>query len=363
MNRRRFLQACASGATLALSGCADPFGALNASTTQPVKSIKILHWREYIADAVVQQFQREFGTQVLIDVATGNEQMRAAIAADASHGYDLVIARDYVVSSMIEAGLLLRLVRANLPNFANIASANRALYYDGTNSYAVPYFWGTTGVLYDPLRTQAPITNWRQLLEPAPDLIGRIGMLNDAREILAVALRVIGLTGNSIQQGDIEAARQVLLKQRRSVANYDSAQVNAQRVLAGELTAAMTSTHNAVAARRQNRSLVYALPDPVTTVRQDNMVVPRGAPSQHSAEVFINFMLRPDMAARNANDIGAATPNGRVLREKLIDPAMLNDTSLYPPLSQLGGRFEWLTRLPADADSRYAAVLAELMAG
>lgn len=360
MNRRRFLQACAGGAALTLTGCAAPFGALNGSATQLARSIKILHWSEYIASAVVQQFQSEFGTQVLVDVAVGSEQLRAAIAADASHGYDLIIARDYVVSNLVDASLLLALNRANLTHFDNIASANRALYYDGGNRYSVPYFWGATGVLYDPARTRTPITDWRQLLEPAPELVGRIGMLNDARETLAVALRVAGFSGNSVLPAEIDTARAVLLKQRRSVANYDSAQVNAQRVLAGELTAAMTSTHNAVAARRQNSALVYVLPGPVTTVRQDNMVVPRGAPSQYSAEIFINFMLRPDIAALNTNAIGAATPNDRILRDKLVDPVLLNDASIYPPLSQAGSRFEWLTQLTADVDARYTAVLAEL---
>ena len=118
--------------------------------------------------------------------------------------------------------------------------------------------------------------------------------------------------------------------------------------------------HNAVAARRQKSSLVYVLPEPVSTVRQDNMVVPRGAPSQYTAEVFVNFMLRADVAARNTADIGAATPNEKIMRDKLLDPAVFNDASIYPPLAQAGRRFEWLIDLPPGATAQFQQVLDEV---
>ncbi len=348
-------------ASAAASGCAQVLRTAPArSALSP--TLKVFHWSEYIAGAVVKRFEEEFGVRLLLEFTTNNEQIRDAMRADpgGAHGYDLIVIADYMVAAMIADNQLETIDFANVPNAGNISPRNRNLYYDPTGAFSMPYFWGTTGVLYDPARVPAPILLWKQLLSPAPQLMGSIAMLDDARETVATALRVLGHSGSSDRPAEIGAAKALLLEQRRSIANYDAPQTNSQRVLAGELAAGVTYTNNAMAARRARPELRYALPDPVTTVWQDNMAIPRGTPNKRTAEAFIDFMLRPDIAAANAIEVGAASPNALAVKQKLITETLTSNTAIYPELVGAGGKFEWLLNLQPEVAALYDAAFAEV---
>jgi spermidine/putrescine transport system substrate-binding protein len=365
MNRRNFLSAsfCAL-ATTSLAACG-----LNAPPPDPVdrsrlaRTLKALFWSEHVSNAVTRKFESDYSLSVLIDTTNNDEHIRNAIQNNATHGYDVVVASDFMVATLIAQNSLERLDRANIPNLRHIAPRHRQLYYDPENAYSMPYFWGTTGVLFNPEQLDTPITTWQQLLAPTPKLVGRIGMLDDARETVAVALRALKLRGSATQPEQLAEARQVLLQQRASVANYDAPQINSQRVAAGELSVAMTRTYNAMAAIRERPGLIYALPDPVTTVWQQNFAVPAGAVNRYTAEVFINFMLRPDIAGENARAVGAATPNDSAIRSGVIDAAVLNNPVIYPNMVDEGAKFEWLTSIDLQSNARYEALLAELKRG
>jgi spermidine/putrescine transport system substrate-binding protein len=363
IDRRLFLQGAAyAGLSAALGACANPFAPAAVDRARLAQQIKLFHWRDYIAPDVLEAFRKEYGVTVLLDTASSNQQIQQTIAATADHGYDLITITDYTVATMSAASLLQK-----IPDTASrlgvISTTHRGLYYDPRNEYSIPYFWGTTGVLYDPARVSNPITSWMQLLTPPERLIGRVGMLDDARETLAVALRTLNHPGSTADRAQLEAARQVLLRQRRDVANYDSSAVNSQRVQEGELIVAMTRTQHAISAIQQNPGLRYALPDAVSTIWQDSLCIPVGAPSAYTAGVFIDFVLRPEIAALNASAIGAATPNAEVLRRKLLDAAVLNDALIYPDVSVSGDRFEWLLPLTLETNTRYQAIFDEVKAG
>ncbi len=364
INRRTFLGSSLTAlASLGLSACG-----IGAATPAPVdrgrlaRSLKVLFWSEQISTTVIRKFETEYSLGLIIDITSTNEQIQTTLQ-DASHGYDVVIASDYMIATLIGEGRLEKLDAANIPNLRYIASRHRQLYYDPENAYSMPYFWGTTGVLYNPEQLPTPVTSWEQLLTPAPALVGRIGMLNDARETIAVALRTLKYRGNSTDSAQLAQALQLLLRQRKSVANYDTPQTNSQRVASGELIAAMTRTHNAMAAIRERPGLVYALPDPVTTVWQHNLAVPVGAANRYTAEVLINFLLRPDIAAENARDVGVATPNDGAIRSGTLGAAVLNNPVVYPNLIDGGAKFEWLININPASAGMMQTMLTELSRG
>ncbi len=351
-----------AGLGVVLSACANPFARESIDRAQLAPKLTILHWHDYIAHGLLDDFRAAHGVSVLLDTASSNQQIQQTIAAGADHGYDLITITDYAVAMMSSAGLLQRIVSPS-DRLSVIAPTHRGLYYDPDNAYSIPYFWGTTGVLYDPARVSNPITSWMQLLAPPDHLIGRIGMLDDARETLAVALRALKYSGSTADRRQLEAARQLLLRQRRFVANFESSAVNSQRVLQGELIVAMTRTQHAMAAIRQNPALRYALPDAVSTIWQDSMCIPAGAPSAYTAGVLIDFLLRPPNAARNAREVGAATPNLGVLRDKLLDAATVSNALIYPDVAASGERFEWLLPLTQATDAHYREIFEEVRAG
>jgi spermidine/putrescine transport system substrate-binding protein len=363
LSRRSLLQAALAGsASMLLSACGDlattplpPEDTVDRS--QLSRTMRLLLWSETISNSVVQRFESAFGLDLLIDVANSNEDIAATLRSGETHGYDLAVVGDYMVATLISAGALNPIDVSKATNSRHIGERHRGLHYDPANSYSLPYFWGTTGVLYDPERVPEGIASWSQLLEPAQSLTGRIGMLDDAREIVAVALRASGAKGSSEARNDLRAARETLLRQRRFVAAYDPPQTNSQRVLMGELDAAMVRTHNAMAARREKPALRYVLPNPICTVWQHNFVIPKHAPSPYTAAALINFMLRPEIAAENSRAVGAASPNQTARVRGLLDKAQTDDPAIYPDLLKDGARFEWLTPLTPEADAEYQAIL------
>ena len=88
----------------------------------------------------------------------------------------------------------------------------------------------------------------------------------------------------------------------------------------------------------------------------------KGAPSKYTAEVFINFLLRPDQAAENANFVGSATPNAEVLRQGLIDKALLNNKAIYPDLAAMGDKLDYLRKGDPKVDEMYQRALDEILA-
>jgi spermidine/putrescine-binding protein len=199
-------------------------------------------------------------------------------------------------------------------------------------------------------------------MEPSDDLKGKIGMLDDMRETLGMALRFKGHSANSTSADEINAARDALIAQKKSVKNYSDSPTNATNLAAGDVIAAMIYTNDGMVAKGQNPDIEYVIPADVSTIWQDNLVIPKGVPSKYTAEVFINFMLDPQNAADNANFVGSATPNAEVLRQGLIDKALIDNKMVYPDIASYGDKLEWLRKGDPKVDELYQRAYDEVKA-
>ncbi|MCS7055429.1 MAG: spermidine/putrescine ABC transporter substrate-binding protein [Thermoflexales bacterium] len=380
MNRRAFLRfgLGLSGATALMAACggappATPTTAPaaegpapqpgSASTAQLAKEITWYTWGGYVADSVIDKFKQEFGVTVKVDTYGSNEEMEAKFKAGGNPGYDLITPSDYMVSKMIAAGLLEKLNFDNIPNFQFIGAGHKNLYFDPSNEYSVAYNWGCTGFAYDKTKVPEPITNWKQVMNWPDALRGKLGMLDDVRELMAVGLRVLGYSGNASDPQEINAARDALIELKRR-ANYtltDSPNA-ATNLVAGDVFGTHIYTNDAIVARGENPNLVYVIPGDVSTVWQDNLCVPKGAPSQYTAEVFINFLCRTDIAAENANEIGLATPSAEALRQGLIAKELIEDKAVYPDVAAMGNALEFLRKGNPEVDELYQRAFDEIKA-
>jgi spermidine/putrescine transport system substrate-binding protein len=185
-------------------------------------------------------------------------------------------------------------------------------------------------------------------MEPGEDLSGQISLLDDVRETMGMALRYKGFSSNTANPDEINAARDALIAQKKHVKAYTDSPTASTNLAAGDVIAAMIYTNDAVLAKSQNPDIEYVIPGDVTTVWQDNMVVPTGAPSKYTAEVFINFMLDPQNAADNANFVGSGTTNQAVIDQDLIDEALTSNKAIYPDIAAMGDALEWLHNLSPD---------------
>jgi spermidine/putrescine transport system substrate-binding protein len=319
-------------------------------------------WGNYVSDDVLKRFTEVCGVTVKVDVYGSNEEMEAKFKAGGNPGYDLVTPSDYMVAKMIAADMLEKIDFNNIPNFANIDASHKGLYFDPNNEYSVAYNWGTTGIAYDKTKVTTPITNWSQIMEPGAELQGKVGMLDDMRELLGMALRFKGFSANTSSPDEINAARDALIAQKKFARNYSDSPTNSTNLVAGDVIAAMMYTNDAVVARSQNPNIEYVIPANVSTVWQDNMAIPKGAPSKYTAEVFINFMADPKNAADNANAIGLTTPNGAALSQGLISEELRNNPTVFPNVQEMGDKLEFLRKGDPKVDELFQRAFDEVKA-
>jgi spermidine/putrescine transport system substrate-binding protein len=330
--------------------------------TKLAKELSWYTWGNYVSDDVMKRFTEQCGVAVKVDVYGSNEEMEAKFKAGGNPGYDLITPSDYMVAKMATAGMLEKIDFNNVPNFKNIDASHKGLYFDPNNEYSVAYNWGTTGIAYDKTKVKDPITNWKQIMEPADDLKGKIGMLDDMRELLGMALRYKGFSANSSNADEINAARDVLIAQKQFAKNYSDSPTNSTNLVAGDVIAAMIYTNDAVVAKSQNPNIEYVIPENVSTIWQDNMAVPTGAPSKYTAEVFINFMADPKNAADNANAVGLTTPNAEALKQGLISEDLRNNKTVFPDIQALGDRLEFLRKGDPKVDEMFQRAFDEVKA-
>jgi spermidine/putrescine transport system substrate-binding protein len=319
-------------------------------------------WGNYQSDDVLKRFQDVCGVQVKVDVYSSNEEMEAKLKAGGNPGYDLLTPSDYMVAKLIDAGLLQPLDFNNIPNYKNVGESHKGLFFDPNKQYSVPYFWGTTGIAYDKTKVTAPITNWTQIMEPGEDLAGKVGMLDDIREGMGMALRYKGFSSNTANPEEINAARDALIAQKKDVKAYTDSPTAATNLAAGDVVAAMIYTNDALVAQGQNPNIEYVIPENVSTIWQDNLVIPTGAPSKYTAEVFINFMLDAQNAAENSNFVGSGTTNQAAIDQGLIDTALTSNLAVYPDIAAKGDSLEWLHPLAPEVLELYQRAWDEVKA-
>lgn len=325
--------------------------------------LALYNWSEYIAPEVIKKFEQEYGVKVTIDSYEDNESLFAKFQAGGNPGYDLVLPTDYMIEKMIRAGMLDKIDFSNVPNIRNIDPAHLNLYYDPQQEYSAPYFWGTTGIAYDPARVKHDITSWKDLFEPADDIKGKIGFLNDQREVMGAALRYLGYSGNSTDPAQIEAAKKLLLDAKKYVAGFYDSIVARDNLVAGDVAVTMSYPGDVLTARQQKPDLKYIIPKDGATLWQDGLCIPKGAPHKYTAEVFLDFMLRPDIAALNANVIGYPTTNGAAVKQGLVDPKLAGDPSIYPDVKSYGDKLEFLRHFDGETQSLYDRAWTEVGVG
>ena len=178
-------------------------------------------------------------------------------------------------------------------------------------------------------------------------------MLNDQREALGAALRLKGNSANSTDAAQIDAAKNALVAQKKFVKGYYSSVDNRANLVAGDVVVAMMYTGDGILAAADKPSIKFVIPTDVSTVWQDNLAIPKGGTNKYTAEVFINFLLRPDIAALNANDRKFPTPNLEAVKKGLVDKELIANKSIYPDIAGLGKKLEYIVRGDAKVQALY----------
>ena len=305
---------------------------LAGCSKQEESVLNLYNWSEYMPQEVLDQFTEETGIKVIYTTYDSNESMYARLKLlDGSSQYDLAVPSTYYVNKMRNEGLLAPIDRSKLTGFENLDNTLVNLDIDPGNAYSVPYLWGTTGLAVNADKVDpTSVTGWADLWRE--DFAGRVMLTNDVREVFHIGLRLLGFSGNSTNPAEIEAAYGKLVELMPSVRTFNS---DAPRMpyLEGETDVGMIWNGEAVMGREDLPSLTYVYPKEGVIVWMDSFVIPKNAKNVEAAHRFIDFILRPDIAARVSTEIGYATPN--LPARELLDEDVASDRAVYPVAEDL----------------------------
>ncbi len=306
------------------------------------RHLNVYNWSDYMDPAVIEEFTKETGIKVRYDTFDSNDILETKLLAGRS-GYDVVVPTGYFLERQIKAGVFQKLDKSKLPNLVHAwpAISDRLAVYDPGNQYAINYMWGTTGLGFNVRQANeavglAAMTSWDVVFRPeeiAKFKACGVHVLDSADDIMAAALNFLGLDPNSTQQADLERAAALLTSIRPSVRKFHSSEyLNA--LASGEICLVLGWSGDIKQAQRRAREanndieVGYSIPKGGAQIFFDNLAIPADAKNVAEAHEFLNFLMRPEIAARNSNYLGYA--NGNLASQRFLSDAVLKDPTIYP---------------------------------
>lgn len=302
--------------------------------------LNVFNWSDYVAPETIPAFEAEFGVQVRYGTYESGEEMLAKVRSGNS-GWDVVFSQNALIEPMREQGLLAPLRHEWLPNLDNLDPAMRRPPWDPELAWCVPYMWGATGIAYR--RTVVPPPHsWASLWEER--LRGRITMLDDPAEVLGASLKKLGWSINSTDPQELRRAGEEARAQKPLLRAYLNAEVRDQLV-AGDVLAAQLWATTSEQAIGESSDLAFVYPAEGFPLYADNAAVLRESGRLELAHQFLNYLLRPQVAAAVVVATKTATANGKA--KELLPEIVRGNPTLYPPpdILQQG---EWFESLPPE---------------
>ncbi|MCL2572438.1 MAG: ABC transporter substrate-binding protein [Defluviitaleaceae bacterium] len=296
-------------------------------------SINVFNWGEFIDPQVLSMFTQETGIAVNYSMYASNEEMYQRIRTGGAD-FDVLFPSDYMIQRMISQGMLARLNWDNIPNREHIYYRFWGMPFDPYDQYSVPYMWGTFGILYNTAIVDEPVYSWDILWNPR--WANEIFMYDASRDTMGAALRRLGFSLNSTNIEEIHAARDSLIEQRPLVRAFAGDQIK-DWMIVGDGALATVFSGDAVWAKQDNPDLNFIVPIEGTQIFLDSMVIPITTTRQREAEMFINFMTRPDIAYLNTRYIMYSTTNYTTLQ---MLPDYMKDCTIYWPPEEIFYRLE-----------------------
>lgn len=299
-------------------------GTVFAGCKKDENTLNVYNWGDYIAPEVIEEFEEEYGIKVNYSTFDTNEDMYVKVKSG-GNSYDVLFPSDYIIEKMIKEDMLLKLDMNNIPNYKNIDEKFKNLDFDPDNEYSVPYMWGTLGIIYNKNAVTDKVESWDILWDEKYS--GQILMLNSQRDSIAISLKRLGYSMNSTDKDELQKAKEELIKQKPLVYAYVGDEVK-DLMIGEEADIGVVWSGDAVYMMGENENLDYVVPKEGSNLWFDNMVIPSTSKHKKEAELFINFMCRPDIALKNTEYIGYSTPNKETF--KLLSKEMKNDDVAYP---------------------------------
>jgi spermidine/putrescine transport system substrate-binding protein len=340
-----------------LAAWGGPTAPPTAAWVPQAEELIFYNWAEYIPQSVLDAFTDEYGVKVTY--LTYESQEEAVANIEKGEVYDVAIIKNEHILSLAEEGLLAEIDYRNVPNFNNISADFRDLGYDRGNKYSIPFSWGTTGLVVRSDLVDKPVTRWADLWDPR--YRGRVALRGGSmREGIGAALKSLGYSINSENPDELEAALVRLLALKSGVVfvhTYTEGAV--PRMLNGDVAIMVGWAEDVIWGRAENDAITFVFPEEGVFVWGDNLVIPANSPHKPSAELFLNFLLRPEVSGQIASQNHYSTANEKAY--PFIDSELLKDSVAFPTKESLKNA-EVLLPLSEEGRNSYEEIWGHFMA-
>lgn len=316
-SRRRFLE---GGLTVAAV-----MPAMSRMSFAQAKQVNVYNWDTYIGESTVDDFTAATGHEVRYDLFAGNDELFAKLR-EGNPGYDVIFPSNDFVERLIAADRLAPLDHSKIPNLANIDPAFIDPAFDRGRAHSVPYFWGTIGVGYRQSATEGMTPSaWADLLD-SEQYSGRMSLLNDS-DVIEVALKYLGLSLNSKDPKEIDAAAEVLIKAKPHIKAF-APDTGQDLLIAGEVDVCMEWNGDILQVMSEDDDLAYVVPEEGSILWEDAICIAKDGPNPDGAHEFINYILEAEVHGQIATEIRYPCPNAAAL--EFIPEGDRNNSSIYP---------------------------------
>jgi putrescine transport system substrate-binding protein len=306
------------------------------------RTLNVYNWSDYVDPKVLEDFTKETGIKVIYDTYDNNEIVETKLLAGRS-GYDTVVPSGPFLQRLIAAGVFRKLDKSKLPNLQHMwpEVMQRLQVFDPGNQHGVNYMWGTTGIGINVKKVQerlgqSSLNTWDIVMRP--ELVGKlrdcgVQMLDAPEDIFPGVLNYLGLNPDSKRNEDLTRAGDALFRIRGSIQKFHSSEyINA--LANGDICMAVGYSGDVLQARKRAEEaknaveVAYVIPREGALMWFDSFAIPADAANVNEAHEFINFMMRPEVAAANTNFVSYAS--GNLAARKLVDHAILENPGVYP---------------------------------
>ena len=293
-------------------------------------TLKLYNWGEYMGNTLISDFEKQFGVNVIVEYFDSNEMMYTKLQAGDS--YDILVPSDYMIERLIKENALQELDLELIPNISNLAEQVRNMPYDPENTYSVPYFWGSVGIVYNKNNVdQADLEaeGWNILKDTK--YAGKIYMYDSERDAFMVAFKALGYSMNTQNEDEIQAAYQWLMEQRQTMDPIYVIDEVIDGMMNGNKDMAVVYSGDAATILSENEDMGFFMPTEGTNMWSDCMVIPANAENPKLAHEFINYILSYDASLDNSETVGYASSNQEVLDELSGEGGLFEGNEAYLP--------------------------------
>jgi spermidine/putrescine transport system substrate-binding protein len=299
------------------------------------KELFVYIWSEYLPDEVVAEFTAATGIKVNVSTYDSNEAMYAKVKM-VGQGYDLIVPSSDYVGLMSREGLLEAIDKSKLKNFGNLQAKFVNQSFDPGNKYSVPYMWGSTSIAVNTkIVGENTVKSMADLWKP--ELKGKLLLPNDTREVLGIGLKLLGYSINDKDPAHIKQAFEKMAALMPSVRVFDSDSPK-QALLSGEVAVGVIWNGEAYVANSEDPAIHYIYPPEGFSLWMDSFCIPKGARNIDNALAFLDFILRPEIAAKISEEMGYSSPNAKA-KDFLSDEIKKNPIVYPTPEDAARGEF------------------------